>query len=63
MCFINEANFSAATLIVISEIFKARNDIRSLVFSSNKNFASQSLGDIDDEDDEVFVDVDKIQDQ
>lgn len=40
MSFLNEANFTAASLLIISEIFKARNDLRTAVYSleySGKN--------------------------
>ena len=32
MCFINEANFSAATLLVVSEILRSRGDVRYEIF-------------------------------
>ena len=33
MSFLNEANFTAASLLILSEVFKARSDIRNAIFS------------------------------
>jgi hypothetical protein len=32
MCFVNEAAFAAATLLIISEIFKLRSDVKLSAF-------------------------------
>ena len=76
MCFVNEANFTAASLLIISEILRVRNDIRIQLFDikyndsiqndrEDKNQNSESNVRLDqaqsDEDEEVFVDVDKVQ--
>ena len=42
MCFVNESNFSAATLLVISELLKVRKDVAHEVFKFN----TQSNGDV-----------------
>lgn len=74
MCYINEANFSAATLLIISEILKVRNDIRIQLFDIKNGGAAgdgkgqQANADSNikldqaqsDEDEEVFIDVDKL---
>jgi len=57
----NEANFAAATLLILSELFKARQDIHNLVFNQGGALKHEiNLGG-DDEEDEVFVDADKIE--
>ena len=35
MCFVNESNFTAATLLVISELLKARKDVALEIFKFN----------------------------
>lgn len=35
MCFVNESNFGAATLLVISELLKVRKDVAMEVFKFN----------------------------
>ena len=35
MSYLNEANFTAATLLIISEIFKLRRDLSLAVYSIN----------------------------
>lgn len=78
LCYVNEANFAAATLLITSEIFRVRDDIRihlygvkqsdvssSKVGQSKNSASNKAQVKLDqaesDEDEEVFVDVDKIQ--
>jgi hypothetical protein len=58
----NEVGYIAATLLVISEIIKLRTDIR---LSIHDIFTSKSMGNgnINDDDEEVFVDLDRIQEK
>ena len=35
MCFVNESNFSAATLLVISELLKVRKDVALEIYKFN----------------------------
>lgn len=56
MCFINETGYIAASLLVISEILKVRVDIR---YGFNDTFKLSS-GQAFDEDEEHFIDADKI---
>ena len=37
MCFVNESNFAAATLLVISELLKVRKDVAMEVFKFNSH--------------------------
>jgi len=76
MCYVNEANFAAASLIIISEILKARNDIRLELFDGKFSQAKdggpsgqQQTGQApkldqaeSDDEEEVFIDVDKVKD-
>ena len=72
MAFVNEANFIAATLLVISEILKARQDLKLSLFSGNfgtkgsepkLNTPAVKLDQAgsEDDDEERFIDVDKVQ--
>ena len=79
MSFINESNFVAASLLVISEIFKVRSDVRLEIFRFSYKSTKQDLpskvissaakkgaaggDDDDDEDEEVFQDVDRVIDE
>ena len=77
MAFINESNFVAASLLVISEIFKVRSDVRLEIFRFTYKSTKQDLpanvissvakigadGADDDEDEEVFQDVDRVIDE
>ena len=63
MCMINDANFCAASLLIISEILKKRNDLKSELFSGiamgvKKQF-KLDVAASDNDSEEVFVDVDK----
>lgn len=73
MAYVNEANFIAASLLIISEVLKQRQDIKLALFSFNFGSsaaapAKQSEGNTvkldqaasDDDEEERFVDVDKL---
>lgn len=67
MSYLNECNFTAASLLVVSEILKSRQDIRISLFTfsfgatvttvTNKKIDAAGS---DDDDEERFVDVDKV---
>mmetsp|Transcript_13083 Transcript_13083/g.22073 ORF Transcript_13083/g.22073 Transcript_13083/m.22073 type:complete len:97 (+) Transcript_13083:1451-1741(+) len=74
---INEANFSAACLLIVSEILNVRKDVKIQIFSfsANKSAKAKAMVEVaepkssrfkidmagsEDEDEEVFVDVDKL---
>ena len=72
MAFVNEANFAAASLLIISELLKLRQDLRLVPFSGNfgnqESETKQSMPAVkldqagsDDDDEERFIDVDKVQ--
>ena len=78
MAFLNEANFVAATLLVISEILKVRSDVRlevyrftskrgqdlpSKVISAAAKKGNGALDDEDDDEEEVFQDVDRAMEE
>ena len=79
MSYLNEANFTAATLLIISEIFKLRKDLSLSVYSINLTgsgaataaaTAGSTVGAVkldqnasDDDEEERFIDVDKVQEQ
>jgi hypothetical protein len=67
MCFINEANYTAACLLIISEVIKSRDDIRFSLYRTTSTFSnnkSTKINDImDDDDEEVFYDKDKLDEQ
>ena len=80
MSYLNEANFTAATLLIISEIFKLRRDLSLSVYSINLSGAgagnaapagqNSTTGAVkldqnasDDDEEERFIDVDKLQEQ
>jgi hypothetical protein len=71
----NDSNFICACLLVISEIFKCRNELYHLSFKSQQsvqetkdtkeknkqlNLSTKIVGDADD-DEEVFLDADKLE--
>ena len=67
MCLVNEANFTAASLLVLSEILAARADVRFELFQSKAQdksqapvISSEAVKDSDD-DEEQFLDVDRVQ--
>lgn len=70
MTFVNEANFTAATLLIISEILKVRMDIKLQLFTGNFGGQKSQVTQVstvkldqagsDDDDEERFVDVDKL---
>lgn len=69
MSLINEANFTAATLLVISEIFSTRADVRFEIYQSkigdkkeNPVISTQAVNASDD-DDEKFLDVDRVKEE
>ena len=70
MSYLNEANFTCASLLIISEILKARQDLKHAMFPQNiyqSGEAGQSKAPVStykldqgsSDDEEVFVDVDK----
>jgi hypothetical protein len=61
MCYLNESNFTAASLLVISELLKLRQDIRSTIFTFNLGPVTKSKIDAEgsDSEEERFIDVDK----
>jgi len=72
MAFVNEANFIAATLLVISEIVRQRQDLKLSLFSGNFGSKGSDLkpatstvkldqAGSEDDDEERFIDVDKVQ--
>jgi len=76
MSFLNEANFTAASLLIISETLKARSDLRTTMFSLEHKGNELQMGGVltntagvkldqagsDDDEEERFVDVDKFAD-
>jgi len=58
MCFINEAGFSAATLLIISELIRIKEDLKLTFFSFGSVFTKKGSDDSDEE--ERFIDVDKL---
>lgn len=65
MSYLNECNFTAASLLVISEILKSRQDIRIALFTFGFGATKTENAKIDaagseDDDEERFVDVDKV---
>jgi hypothetical protein len=74
MSYLNEANFTAATLVILNELFKIRKDVKLALFQfdfknqdvSNKkteNDIRLDQADSDDDEEERFIDVDKLQDE
>ena len=69
MSYLNEANFTAASLLIISEILRVRQDIKMSLFplfsigstpSAKTEGVKLDQAGSDDDDEERFVDVDKI---
>jgi ribosome biogenesis protein MAK21 len=67
MCLVNESNFTAASLLVLSEILGCRADVRFELFQSKAQDKSQApvisaeaVKESDDEDEEHFLDVDRV---
>lgn len=67
MCLINEANFTAASLLVLSEILSTRADVKFELFQSKaqdsdsmKVISKEAMAD-SDEDEERFLDVDRVE--
>jgi ribosome biogenesis protein MAK21 len=65
MSYLNECNFTAASLLVISEILKSRQDIRISLFTFDFGATAVTTAKVDavaseDDDEERFVDVDKV---
>ena len=72
MSYLNESNFTAASLLILSELFKHRRDLKLALYSLD--FNSPQVKDkttgvkldqagSDDDEEERFVDVDKLADQ
>lgn len=66
MATINEPSYTAATLLIISELIRCKNDLRFQLYSldqiSKQQRQSGSKGaDQDDDDEEHFIDVDKVE--
>lgn len=68
MCLINEANFTAASLLVISEVFNTRADIKYEVYQTKaqeqeqKVISKQVVNDSEDEE-EQFMDLDRVKEE
>jgi len=77
MSYLNEANFTAATLLILSELFKLRRDLSLAVYSIDLSQAiavggvasgattaeggvKLDLNASDDDEEERFIDVDKV---
>lgn len=66
MCFINETGYTAATLLIISELIKVKDDVKFNLYSFDfakptqklSNKKNTNLNESDDE--EHFYDIDKI---
>lgn len=67
MCYINETGFTAATLLIISELIKLKDDLKFNLYSfdvarlgskAKKPAISNMINDSDEE--ERFYDVDKL---
>ena len=71
MSSINEASFTAACLLIISELIRCKDDLRFQMYSLEqltsvkKQIQNEGQNDEDDDDDEEerFVDADKIQEK
>ena len=74
MSFINEASFTAASLLIFSEILRIRKDVRLSLFSFGTNAEKDNGQDEqkpslmvqnsdDDDEEERFQDVDKVTEQ
>lgn len=66
MATLNEPSYTAATLLIISELIRCKNDLRFQLYSldqiSKQQKQSGSKGaDQDDDDEEHFIDVDKVE--
>lgn len=72
MCFIHEASYTAACLLIISEILNQREDIKYVLFKgqnfgsaskliddTSKNLTNRVIS-LDDDDEEHFIDIDRI---
>lgn len=75
MSYLNEANFTAATLVILNELFRIRKDVKLALFqfdfkqpdAPTKKSADQQIkldqAGSDDSEEENFIDVDKLQDE
>lgn len=69
MCYINEASYTAACILIISEILKSRDDIKYALFKQrkfeSKSESKQAIKNAidDDEDEERFIDIDRLDEQ
>ena len=61
MATLNEASFTAACLLIISELIRCKNDLRFQLYSFDQIVKSSSINNRNDDDDEEerFYDVDK----
>ena len=69
VCLVNDTGFVAASLVIICEILRARNDIRIAMFGQFQSTSTQPAGikkeikldqaDSEDSEEEKFIDVDK----
>ena len=59
MCFLNEAGFSAATLLIISELIRIKEDLKLTFYSFGSFLTKKSAAADDSDEEEHFVDVDK----
>jgi ribosome biogenesis protein MAK21 len=60
MCYINEAGFSAATLLIISELIRVKEDLRFNLYSFHGGSTRGNMRIDDSDDEERFYDIDKL---
>jgi len=71
MATLNEASYTAASLLIVSELIRSKDDLRFQLYSleqiSKSHSAQNKLGAVvgagDDSDEERFVDVDKLEEE
>jgi hypothetical protein len=71
MATLNEASYTAASLLIVSELIRSKDDLRFQLYSleqiSKSRSAHNKLGAVvgagDDSDEERFVDVDKLEEE
>jgi len=62
MCFVNEAGFTAASLLIISELIRVKDDLKFNLYSfHSKGLSTAKLAADDSDEEERFYDVDKLQ--
>ena len=73
MAYMNEAHFTAATLLVINEVLRVRSEVRFALFQFSATKSSDldqkkatlvmAAGISDDSEEEVFQDVDRVEEE